>query len=446
MNLLQKTNTIELPKLDLPDIHGHTKIELYNPKTRIKTVTEHDNQFQASVLANFMKDFGYFDANLFRSNTFNGRPFWANLVGGIFLFRDAITVGQEFMPAGNKMVGNGSYGVSNNGTPVELGSYNAIESSATTSGITQVYDFTTSQANGTIGCVCLTSADGGLIGYGNPSGSDLTRKISLTNCQNPRTALGNRECLYNNYIYSFPASVSNGSMQITKTRVPATQGSVFDGISETITIDTSAMTGAPNWNLAGNYNIDTYVYDVGNGKFRFVPWANGWGYSSAAAGAKIFFFEFDATTDTLSVGEFTNSSGSTIQYTDIVNSSHGAVFAGDFCLAGGGHVFKVSDSTYVMATSIVRGGPSPNTDSEAGLLSDGLIIGRSNYQYFAIADTTAHTEYLINANSVSRRCHALNNLMGGYKNPLYLATINNITAVTKTAAQTMKVTYQLTEA
>lgn len=453
MNLFQKTNKIELPKLELPDIHGHTKIELYNPKTRVKSVTESDNTFQATALANFMKDYGYFDANLYRSENFRNRPFWANLVGGLLLFRDAITVGYEFAPAGNKMVGNGSYGVTNNGTPVELGSYNSVETSATNSAITQVYDFTTSQANGTIGCVCLTSADGGLIGYGNPSGTEFSSKISLTKCQSPRTALDNRQCLYNNYIYTFPAFVNGGSMQITKQRIPATQGSVFDFTGPqngdsyaTITIDTSAMTGAPNWDLSGNYNIDTYVYDVGNGKFRFVPWANGWGYSSAAAGAKIFFFEFDATTDTLSVGEFTNSSGVSIAYSDVVSSSHGAVFAGDYCIAGGGHVFKVSDSTYVMATSIVRGGPSPNSDSEAGLLSDGLIIGRSNYQYFAIADTTAHTEYLINANSMLRKCHSLNNLMGGYKNPLYLATINNIQAVTKTAAQTMKVTYTLTEA
>ena len=452
MNLLQKTNNI-LPKLDLPDIHGHTKIELYNPKTRVKSVTESDNTFQATALANFMKDYGYFDANLYRSETFRNRPFWANLVGGLLLFRDAITVGYEFAPAGNKMVGNGSYGIVNNGTPVELGSYNSVETSATNSAITQVYDFTTSQANGTIGCVCLTSADGGYIGYGNSSGAQTSSRIALSNSQSPRTALSSKQGYYNNYVYTFPESVTSGSMQIRKQRIPATQGSVFDFTGtqngdtyETITIDTSAMTGASSWNLAGSYYLDDYVFDVGNGKFRFLPWKNEWGYTSAAAGAKIFFFEFDATTDTLSVGEFTNSSGASVQYTDIVGGSHGAMFHGDYCLAQN-KLFKVSDSTFVMQTSHVIAGPSDDYYSRSVPFEADMIIGSiSNQSYHYLLDAVNKTEYPINANSLIAKCTGLNNLQGGYKNPLYLATINNINAVTKTAAQTMKVTYTLTEA
>lgn len=457
MNLLQKTNKIELPKLELPDIHGHTKIELYNPKTRVKSVTESDNTFQATALANFMKDYGYFDANLYRSETFRNRPFWANLVGGLLLFRDAITVGYEFAPAGNKMVGNGSYGVTNNGTPVELGSYNSVETSATSSAITQVYDFTTSQANGTIGCVCLTSADGGLIGYGNPSGAVLASasRVNFNNSQSPRTSLSGRHGYYNNYIYSFPESVTSGSMKITKTRVPVTQGSVFDFTGpqngdtyETITISTSAMTGASNWNLAGNYYIDDTVYDCGNGKFRFLPWNNSWGYSTAAAGAKIYFFEFDATTDSLSIGEFTNSSGESVSYTDIVNDSHGAIFGGDYCLASN-KLFKISDSTFIKSTSYVRGGPSYDYDSRAYYIGNDMFVGFNRVNYndtYYLLDTVNQTEYPINANNGIDLCSQLGNLRGGYKNPLYLATINNIQAVTKTAAQTMKVTYTLTEA
>lgn len=429
-------------------IHGKTKIELYNPRTRIKNVTESENTFQSGVLANFMKDYGYFGADLHRSSVFNNRPAWVNLVGGLFLFKNGIEVGNQFMPAGNKMVGNGSYGITNNGEPVELGSYNSSESSATTSAITQVYDFTTSQANGTIGSVCLTSADGGLIGYGNQSGGLLASasRVNFNNSQSPRTALSAMQAYYGGYVYTFPTHIDNGSMQITKMRVPAVQGSVFDGLSTTITIDTSEMSGASNWNLAGSYYIDERVFDCGNGKFRFLPFENSWGYTSAAAGGNVYFFEFDATTDTLSIGHFVNSSSGTLQYTDVINASHGAIFGGDYCLIST-KLFKVSTSELIMNTSHVRGGIGYDSDSYSWLLDNDIWIGftGSVSSPYYLLDAIGQTEYPINAKNGIDKCFALNNLRGGYKNPLYLATINNIQAVTKTAAQTMKVTYTLTE-
>ena len=88
----------------------------------------------------------------------------------LLLLKDSETVGNKFMSLGNVMVGNGSYGVSNSGNPSELGSYNSQESSESGTEIVQVYDFATSQANGEISCVCLTSRVGGYIGYGNRSG------------------------------------------------------------------------------------------------------------------------------------------------------------------------------------------------------------------------------------------------------------------------------------
>lgn len=154
-------------------IHGQTKIELYNPSTRVRKIYRDENIFQGGNIAKWFSNLGDNDIRAAGNTTFMAAP-WKAMVGGILLFKEAITEGEQFMPAGNQMVGKGSSDIVNTGTPVELGSFNESESSATGSAITQVYDFTTSQANGTISCVCLTSKEGGLVGYGNGSGQAYT--------------------------------------------------------------------------------------------------------------------------------------------------------------------------------------------------------------------------------------------------------------------------------
>ena len=39
-------------------VHGKTKIELYNPNTRIKTVYRDENVFQSAVIAKYMRSLG----------------------------------------------------------------------------------------------------------------------------------------------------------------------------------------------------------------------------------------------------------------------------------------------------------------------------------------------------------------------------------------------------
>ena len=117
-------------------IHGKTKIELYNPNTKIKQIIREENTFQSSILANFMRGLGEANNNPFSNSTFRGAKPWTNLVGGILLFKNAIDISGgavEYMPAGNQMIANGSYGVSNGSSendPTEMGSFNANESSA----------------------------------------------------------------------------------------------------------------------------------------------------------------------------------------------------------------------------------------------------------------------------------------------------------------------------
>ena len=95
-----------------------------------------------------------------------------NFTAGLLLFDNKLDedVTNTYANASVKMVGNGALGISNSGSVTELGSYNSTESGVQEDGsIKYVYDFLTSQANGTIQSVCLTSKVGGYMGYGNES-------------------------------------------------------------------------------------------------------------------------------------------------------------------------------------------------------------------------------------------------------------------------------------
>ena len=437
-------------------IHGKTKIELYNPNTKIKQVFRDENVFQSEVLAKACDIYGEFSL-----------PRWFNYsdsVGGIFLFRDAITVGSQFMPAGNKMIAHGYRGCVTQGSYPYLGTFNSSESSAGATAITQVYDYATNQANGTIGCVCLTSNRGGQIGYGitsSPYSYDEFEDLL-------GTYVGDAGCLggyYDGYNYQV-VGYSEGVMTIRKTPVDVQKGNIFRGLLKDLTFDVSEI-GTPKpcdwyWTIMG---------DVGGGKFRFWAEAQGNGMS-VASGDDIYYYEFDATTETLSQGTFTNNSGETLGL-----SNYGVQFYGDYVLINSfnthnGYLFKVSDGTFVrkfadcISTYSMYNGETARYLLPAELCDDLILLPYidNNYNRTRLYDIVADEIYYVNLqeNSSSGRQygrltqlrsvdkHILKCQMRGReyvaRNPLYLATINNLQSpVTKTAAQTMKVTYTLTE-
>ena len=115
MQVLQKSKEIALSKLDVPTIHGETEIVLKNVKTGLVERHHSENTFQGTVLANFLKSSGMFDNSAFQNYDFNASTnaspggntagqLWAKLVGGLYLFRDAITEGTRNMPAGKNLL------------------------------------------------------------------------------------------------------------------------------------------------------------------------------------------------------------------------------------------------------------------------------------------------------------------------------------------------------
>lgn len=154
-------------------LKGTTKIELTNVKTGEKEVIEKDNLVTnavADVLQ--MNPFGFMgdgtsvmDGGVFAKNIF---PICPNLFGGILLYENALAEDPDeyYAPYSNPIVGYSSNDV-NSKADIKRGSMNQTESGALEdgSGYRFVFDFETSQANGTISAVGLTSKWGGRGGY-----------------------------------------------------------------------------------------------------------------------------------------------------------------------------------------------------------------------------------------------------------------------------------------
>ena len=167
-------DTIKSPSLDtgidITKMHGHMDIYLTDVKTG-KVEEVHEDNMMTNALQEYFRNYGFMNyPNISLNNLV------VLLLGGVMGFDDEIEENASIIrvPAGKRMIFNGSVGTVNNGNPTELGSYSATESGWQQDGsYVQTYDFSTSQANGTIACVCLTGQNYGKYGEGNTT--SLTR-------------------------------------------------------------------------------------------------------------------------------------------------------------------------------------------------------------------------------------------------------------------------------
>jgi hypothetical protein len=431
---------------------GKTKIVLTDIRTGEVKTYEDKNTFQNTVVADYMRPLGAYNNSPYANSTWAGQEMWRNLAGGLLLFRDAIDLTNgpvKYMPAGNEMVGNGAYGVVNNSTPVELGSYNSTESTSGPDSVSMVYDFTSAQANGTIGCICLTTETGGYIGYGNKSGAAHSTVKALSLNQSSRS-LG--RIAYNNALYSF--AVSSGKVTVTKTPTEVTQGSIFDGMAEA-SYDITFTGTTPAYYTAPMY--------IGDGKVALLDIANQTTGRTLANGSNYTFLIVNLANDTAESVTFTNASGYALS---LGLGLYGNVFYGVLAIDDS-HIFFATGSTgdapiiginyRTGATDYViteAGGRLWDTNTYntffGGKLTDDLTMVRINNGYGFIVDKVNETAYPFNcnplANDYNDNLDALTSYSGMVKNPLMLTTVNNLDSpVTKTANQTMKVTYTLTK-
>ncbi len=148
-------------------IKGTTKIELTDVNTGEVEVYENHNMV-TNALSDIFRPLGlskrpyrYF---------YDFTPYYQKLLGGILCFDTAIEENPDnyYPPANANLIGCAAYGVQNNTVNTSRGGFNQTESEINLKDryVKYVYDFATSQANGTIASVCLTHKHGGFTGYG----------------------------------------------------------------------------------------------------------------------------------------------------------------------------------------------------------------------------------------------------------------------------------------
>lgn len=134
-------------------LHGHVRVE-----TRSRwTGRVVDSQEKENLVTNAVQQMIQTTAWLNSSIRNAWSPIYERLLGGIFLFDNTLTeqASNIGFPSSTKLVAYA--GQSSNLTEAIGGSYNPQESVKTSNGFTTVWDFGTSQANGTIASLARTS-------------------------------------------------------------------------------------------------------------------------------------------------------------------------------------------------------------------------------------------------------------------------------------------------
>ena len=164
-------------------LKGKTKFELTNVETGETRVVKEENMV-TNALNYFMQGSGVYGGTLcdklFQMASSTGSyqtamsktNYWDNpvrwLTGGLVLFSDRLDEDEDhiFLTADDPDVTGVGSDLAYIGQQTCAGSYNSVESGPIEGGYKHVWDFTTAQANGDIGCACLTNPEGAGLGFG----------------------------------------------------------------------------------------------------------------------------------------------------------------------------------------------------------------------------------------------------------------------------------------
>ena len=482
-------------------IKGHAVIELKDERTGKVQTIEHDNMVTNGLKYFMMPWLGKFnyasqgstpqvlvtDDVTKRKN--NNKSMMNHLLGGIFLFEDNLTEDADnvVFPNDNVLTGKGSWDAYT-GMDISRGSYNDDESGLQADGsYRHVWDFSTNQANGKISALALTTYTGGICGDGyadwdftTQTKIDASPLIGLNNilldsqistyfapfCLPDKNEIYYMKDSYNMYYqaaYADQHFTRTGKLPLTRKKIPLTKISLFydyynqyisDGVDITVPQEFIDYVGDAS---CISKNSDNYVYVLISTSV----------YMNAGTTFKLLRIrKTDLTTDVVTLTNSTDYalliSSYCITLTDKYLYIHGKGAEGD------GYLYRID----INNNSIELIG-RPLT-SACYLYNLNGYVYAVYYPYY-----TYYYAFCINEETLAIKKHPYNMLPGfgniffgtekiaknaylimyansnGYTADVcaqvYLAsntlmTINNLASpVIKTATQSMKVTYTLTE-
>lgn len=449
-------------------LKGHTTIQLTDASTGEVTTYDNDNMV-TNALQHFMQPIGIWNSVL-NDRTIQSAELWENLLGGLLLFDGAIEEDPEniIAPAGVTMTANGSKDDVNNNEITEYGSYNASESGIQEDGsIKMVWDFTTSQGNGDIACVCLTSRAGGRLGYGNRRSGQRKdvgvdyKMYQLISSIRSSSILGqqnffnihlndnyfmrvNDECMtYNRDDLSKHWSTT-GKIVVEKCRWPIYNASIRDkyGVIEVVErINIAVPDVIKSW-YDTQYTANDYIVIRGK-DFGCILFYKNYGCVSAN---ELFYIMKINPDGTSTVYPIQNCTGIRINAKNCICIDEKRIFIANYDSDPKWYVINIEDPTQV--TEVVF----PYL-VEATFSLNGIIYTRSTVLYNVELDEVYTAQMPFGYNSVVTADDPLSYVESKptdfyhsiCKLPTYLATINNLTEpVKKEANQMMKVIYTLT--
>ena len=466
-------------------IKGHTIIELTDVNTGAKERYEKDNMV-THALDKYFEDIGAFNISpLYNSDVRNNLI--PRLLGGLLLLDTPLTENADniICPSGVEMVGNGSYNVSsgNEDLVTEMGTYDQLESGWMSDGkLAMVWNFSQNQANGkdanqSIACVCLTSANHGYIGEGNATSlrakSERKRDYDLAGTAQSISIDGNG----NQYSRVVRASrTSNTITMIDYYNFYRTAGHENEHMSETgkVKLVTSKQ---PIKKLdmrygAGSQYIPTTEVEVSLPSGFVSTLNHGNPYWSNKYGGKFVMITGFRGVD-YGQGQFARWYGSTPIQVVIINEDN-TISSYSVASPTGANVDIELDSIIVAGTTLVIGDHNTgktwfidmnnqaDKDEIDGILSQidfvyptqGVAQGtggkidineRTIYPNNSYRNSSnRHTCYNFLTDNPLVNCRLWGENTGINKTTNYLATINNLeTPIKKTSSKMMKVTYVL---
>lgn len=473
-------------------IKGHSIIELKNVNTGEIERFEDDNMV-TNALQLMLQDTGMLWNSPIKLNEIRNTPM-KTLLGGLLLFDQPLTenANNVIFPGGMHMIGNGAaeYVADGEDGVTEFGSWNYTESGWMNDGTyAMVWDFTTTQANGTIACASLTSRRNGYVGVGNytsnhrrsatssnvlidnhenyylvdPDDSQLLNRIFDVSVTNSKiTYVDNKNIVYSSATASDHMSLTGNLKLITK-KIPITKFDLREsyefnnegGQNFIPSVETNIALPSIFISALGNSTPSIYGR-YGNYFYMVAPFNSGVG--SVTHGVRIncdtkvaeSFTITNNTDSAFAISNFGVTFGSdTVALYTTGGSSNRVVFQ---------DIFDNSDTDEV---SVTLQGAFGGYDSDGGAMlirESGCIMGHDMY-----IDLVNRTVTPVNTSLYGRFGRFLSNdnpffYNYSYKNngywgmeffaigrtTDYIATINNLAEpVTKTPEKTMKVTYLL---
>ncbi len=459
-------------------IEGKTTIELKNTATGEKRTTT-DKNMLTNALRQATAPYGALGVN-FLSVIMNQ----VNTTGLLYLFKGLVLFDSNIeedpdhflAPEGIKEVGRGC-DLAYTGIDTNMGSFNEEESSISEDRKTVklVWDFSTNQANGQIKCACLLPILGGRIGFNHNVWDNVLMGNAWSGYPPVNWVLSQNfamNIMYMDYVRGIiilydSIDKATKEIKLTKYRLPAKDVFVSDcryidhgGEEVRIPIKEDAALTNPTYASCGTVNgyIDFVVM---NSNFNVIN-----------AGSTLTINRYNVDTGETTYLEITNTTGKQIRMDDkgpnyssyVILGDYIYVVAADFTL----YRINLEDNTDVSQITMPYESQQALTDNHWGFRRFHMDhmgwlqgyyttpeYGRALMQFMVTGTEAGYSTVLtgnffyriygldgaIGASSTSSSDRSFAPIM----NPWALYTINNLaTPVTKTAAETMKVTYTLT--